>query len=359
MKKHNRDFMPKPPHKKSAFAKWLPRVFRGAVGGAIAFTALPYATDPMAVKQWDVCAVDPPVPTTGADGQPVLFDYSTDLLGELDKLTPEKPFIMLGDTDHSDPALRSYLLSDELVDALAAADIRHIYLEMPPSMQPDIDALSEGRVAPKDFMQAYGSMSMWLNPDEEKVASEKLVMFILHAASHGIKLHAIDGQENISGVASLAAVSYLDSAIKTHNKLCQRPFNEAGEAFFTYFDATRLPLKIAGSIGMMQVYNARMDDTAAIPTILKTYNGEKSAIIYGAAHFAENTKGFYAHLKDKTASVTYIYANSTNAATKVLEGTDSNSVAKRMVPLESDYQIVHPDNTPPEGSIFIPLALNQ
>ena len=333
----------------------LGRCFRQAALGGLAYSMIPYATDPIADPILNTCQVqahsNDNLQNTGRPK--TRFAFNTDLEAQLSTTTAEKPYVMLGDTDHSDMELRHFLHSPLLVDKLAAAGIRHIFLEIPPDYQPDIDALSAGQITPKEFAKANGAMTMWASGDAANEAALRSANFIAYAAQRGLQVHAVDAQKNIGTVTSLVFSGYIESYVGTYQKMCNQPLESAGRRYDMYHAISRAPLWLAAQFAMPSILNARMDDTDAVNSIRRLSKGEPSVIIYGAAHYAEDSAGLYAHLKDQTAAVVYVFSNPERAAHDNILEDVPNRTAVRIVPLDliASYQSTKKADG---NTIFIP-----
>jgi hypothetical protein len=125
--------------------------------------------------------------------------YNTaDLVKEI---TDGPQFTLLTDPDHTNMARKRFLSSEEFMAAMAAAKVKHLFIESPRGyFQPLIDKLAGGKITLDQYVKAV--MSGHYKPTGFEESPEKIARLegeqILNATKHGIKVHAYDFDNQIS-----------------------------------------------------------------------------------------------------------------------------------------------------------------
>ncbi len=134
------------------------------------------------------------------------------------KVAEQNQFTLYEDYKHSDKDNNEFFFSEDHIDRLAEADVKHIGLEYSPEFQPQLDAMAavgrgkaEGKnYNPKDidnYVDRYaqhmskhcGINGMEPGSKEELDAYRAEARGIIRAAENGMKVHAIDTAPGAAG----------------------------------------------------------------------------------------------------------------------------------------------------------------
>lgn len=193
----------------------------------------------------------------------------------------DRQFILIGDTNHNDPAVQRGIYSQEILQDLANCGISKIFMEIDASGQILIDALKAGVFTPVELArQAYGE------DDDPTVYSERdakrdIILakdnFILEAHQRGINVIAIDDQKEAHRLKqeSLQARS---QAIETWSA---NMTDEMQRAFRQVFLTNSAPKDIKDTV-IQALYDLEENDPdiyAAGAKLYEDYIGKEKAVI--------------------------------------------------------------------------------
>lgn len=216
-----------------------------------------------------------------------VFDAIRDAGGKADH-------IIIGDTNHTDLETRSFLSGQDLITCLAEAGVGHLCLEVTPRHQHLADSFIRGDVSRVQFEQAFSdAISLQSHGEVTKadfVAS--IADSIEHATAVGMDIHFVDVNADASPPPLSSPVSQriYDVAIQnyeTETGLHAGSINTVENAVYALaYNAKEghITPDTYYQIRAELLQNSRRYDSQTADVIDRETNGEKSAIIYGAAH---------------------------------------------------------------------------
>lgn len=125
-------------------------------------------------------------------------------------------FTLIGDTWHPDISIKQFVSRETTLAAMQSQGIKHLFLELPPIVNPAIKKLAEvdfknpaavAREREKfiDFI-SHHYMPNFLRGDDRKNSYEIVADTIVNAARHGIAVHGADNDTTFNGpLVDLAA----------------------------------------------------------------------------------------------------------------------------------------------------------
>ena len=113
------------------------------------------------------------------------------LADALSTLARSTQHVIVGDTDHGHNSIPRALSQPAVVDGLAQAGVKHLFLEIPAKLQPHLDMLNDGLATPASFAKVMMELEPRSMRDER--SWQALGELSQRAAQqHGIKVYAAD-----------------------------------------------------------------------------------------------------------------------------------------------------------------------
>ncbi len=198
----------------------------------------------------------------------------------------DRQFFLFGDTDHSDYRVHDYFYSDEHLDRLAALGVKHIFIErMPSKSQQGIDDLVSGKITPEKFAKDYAGGKLW-DRDGAEGARARMAKGVVYAASLGMKIHASDVKTK--GIATKEErnelYGFYGAMSQEFNKLCPGATNITGK-FQQYYAEKRSDYLEKWGARFNEIMQERYSDKNRLDYIKSIAKNERSALLYGDAHF--------------------------------------------------------------------------
>jgi len=199
-------------------------------------------------------------------------------------------YIIIGDTNHSDQGVRNALAGPELMQGLAESGVAHICLEVPSYLQPLADQYRNGELSYEEFQESMQESIFLANEGEvdEESFVRSVANTIAYGSRFGIDVHFVDPGLPIPPQEVTDALVDVMSDYELHTGLeIDYSDAEALRGVLDYMvenelisDENMAILEQHGS-GFM---DERLNDQNLYNNIIAATNGEKTAIIYGAAH---------------------------------------------------------------------------
>jgi hypothetical protein len=106
------------------------------------------------------------------------------------ELAQHNQYVLLGDTAHDDPRIVQAVSAPPVLQGLADAGVKHLFLELPASTQPLLDQLTEGVINPQAFARQMAANPLSMRDERGWLAVGELAQRA--AQQHGIKVYAAD-----------------------------------------------------------------------------------------------------------------------------------------------------------------------
>lgn len=180
-------------------------------------------------------------------------------------------FVILGDTDHGSKKLADRLLSRDVLIAAAEGGATDIYLELRPGYQASIDRLARGDITAEQYADETRDSNTHMSPDQLRAYKiETEAPAIQLAARMGMKVHAIDSNERLSGP---------DSVLDALHDSTTPEWRNDNRAEYNH-------MRHVGSKGQFEAYLAERSDADAglAQRIGAISDGRKGLIVHGSAH---------------------------------------------------------------------------
>ena len=212
-------------------------------------------------------------------------------------------YIVIGDTDHTDLKTRQYLSSEPFIESLAQSGVKHISIEVPFAYNKSVESFQSGAITKDEFINDLSDFG--LVSDGEVTKDDfihSIVSTVELAQKYGVQVHASDpildirvievAIEVLDDLASYEGISgkVQSDAHKIIGQLSKvNSLTDAGE-FVSIIDSVRsdhpeIWADITSDKVLDEAFRRRItDDTPLFDIIEQQTNGEKTAIIYGAAH---------------------------------------------------------------------------
>ncbi len=198
--------------------------------------------------------------------------------------------IIVGDTNHADQGVRNVLASREMMQGLAESGVAHVCLEIPSYLQDYADQYRSGDMSYDEFRQVMQENIILQNEGEvdEESFIRSAANTIAHASQFGIDVHFVDPGLPMPPEEAAQAMGrvLLDYETSTGNEI---DFSDADSMRGALTYMLDNELIAPDDMEILKVYggefmNERLNDQALYDNIMAATNGEKTAIIYGAAH---------------------------------------------------------------------------
>ena len=202
-----------------------------------------------------------------------------------------RQYLLFGDTDHSDRRIHDYFYSQEHIDALAAQGVRHLFTERAPQdSQQGIDDLVAGTITPEEFAAKYVGGKLWDREGAEETRV-RIAQGMVYAAGKGMKIHAaniftkgIAAKEEREGI-----YQFFRDMSADFSKACPNAEHMTGEFQRQYWEKNFPLLKITEA-RFGQIMAERDNDAGRVDLIKSIAGNERSAIMFGAAHFFDTPR---------------------------------------------------------------------
>lgn len=218
-------------------------------------------------------------------------------------------FVFFGDTNHTDISLHKFFYSEENINAMAAASVKHIFPEIEPQFQPLINDVMNGALNERDF--AFKFICQSHNNDLETIKQKLLMPSTpelidrLKATAKGARLmgaqgmqvHCLDDRSNLPE-EDVQAISRFMADIKNFTvENAGFPAIMHGRILVKYL-MDNLQNKEEGILNPQaqeRLMTLRMqDDKALAGRMLAKAGGEKAAILFGAGHAVDKKSSLFA-----------------------------------------------------------------
>jgi len=239
------------------------------------------------------------------------------ITNHIGKLARENQFTVIGDMDHSDPAVSKYVHGLEVMQALKDAGVKHVFVELPRELQHVADDLANGRITKDQYIKQM-SKEMDLNfvadPKEVEKHHGRMADMIVFAKKNGMRVDfADDGtgtnamvggpppspeltkmiEESATASLKKAGLPVTGKADQDVLKAVLSPrsqedfFNEIIKRMDALPEAQRS--KIIEEVQGLNKHvkdglTQRFDDRNLYDHVTSVSGGQKSAIIYGGHH---------------------------------------------------------------------------
>lgn len=212
-------------------------------------------------------------------------------------------FIGLGDTDHRDLSISAFMAQESTMATLAAAGVKNIFIEFPPSLQYLTDDLAAGKISAADYVKGMGNNYQLFFENEEQ--SNKLfalrAAMILNAKKYGIAVHNADSDTSIEAPSDKDLSDFTNKmaqaeqdAINNNPALAKRvsamsvPDQIQWQRNFIADYISKLPAADVDRINQIinnNLLKQRLASDGAIAKHIKEEAGsERAVIFYGAEH---------------------------------------------------------------------------
>lgn len=238
--------------------------------------------------------------------------------------------VLVGDTDHTDLSLRQTMGSGDFAAALKSCGVTDLFLEMPVTLQPEIDKFRDGVFSVTEFENLLSSRRdnlFSLAPDSWQEMNRLDAQLIANAHAAGINVYAADpGTEGDSSAVMSVMIS--QGALLR----LKRALGEENAAYRDYYDlfmadrGDEIPAgeRAAFEESFVRLYQEldidrlfaqaddlrtdgiekRLDDTKLAGLILdRLEEGSKALVFYGAAHMSSARPDGLDNILSETKSV--------------------------------------------------------
>jgi hypothetical protein len=252
----------------------------------------------------DPCAIDSdPRAIREAESRPRIAETKKERDAFYKKAMKGKQYIFFGDNNHSDTRIPDYFFGGDNIKNMVASGIKHVFLERPYQMQNLVDDLAAGKITVDQFVEEHHKKLPvgWLNEADAKQLARNLGNAIVKLDAAGVKTHFVDDVtrlRNRLGPDGLKPFAEMQKGVREYHAQHAngRPFIFHSKLVLAY-TFNNLAKKGAAAKADMQglakagqvIMEERHNDTETAARIRAIAGGEKSAILYGAAHgFKEN-----------------------------------------------------------------------
>ena len=207
--------------------------------------------------------------------------------------------ILIGDTNHMNPGMRTFLSGEKLMKSLAQAGVSHVCLEIPQSIQHLVDEYDSGKWNRRELsiLLKYRVSPHNGGPLTQEEMINSIIDTIDNAKKYGMKTHCVDdGAGDLDIDLSRDTKKLLKEAMKDYRKetgiklrdpvpaddlenFIKKAFTDS--VHFTTRDERQAVLK---GISRDAVATRISSDAGMYENVLQATKGEKTAIIYGAGH---------------------------------------------------------------------------
>ncbi len=200
----------------------------------------------------------------------------------------ERQYFLFGDTDHSDHRIHDYFYSPAHIDHLAAQGVKHIFLERSPHSQQGIDDLIAGTITPQGFAEKYSGGKMWdrQGADEARI---RMAQGIVYAAGKGMAIHGAN--LFTKGIATreerMEMYRFFGEMSAAFAKECPDSSYMPDEFSDRYWSENIGKLSLTPERFAQIMREERDNDTGRTEFIKEKAGMERSAVIFGAAHFSD------------------------------------------------------------------------
>lgn len=237
---------------------------------------------------------------------------SNTLAQVLEQQSSNHQYMMIGDTDHRNLALRDKLAEEENFAALARSGVKHLFLELPMEFDPLAQQLSQGKISRAVFLDEMKEKyrpNFQGKPDDRQHLNENTATLIETARKYGITTHFSDpGNGSFElGIGIRQQGDYLIKAMMTDKQTSDpQVYNEVKGILTNTFNTTakgeqRIVAVMSEWIqqmppdklvqvraGMPEISDEalarRLDDRELAAHIKAVAKDEKAAIFYGHEH---------------------------------------------------------------------------
>jgi hypothetical protein len=124
-------------------------------------------------------------------------DYYTNLL-------PQKQYTFFGDTNHTVGGIRDYFFGVENTQQIIDADVKHVMIEYPESMQGLAESLSNGALTKDQFIDEITAQikPLWWSEEQTRHYHSLMADMIVTLNDHGVKMHFVDPGLGESGMGA-------------------------------------------------------------------------------------------------------------------------------------------------------------
>lgn len=213
------------------------------------------------------------------------------------QLMAQNRYTLIGDTNHSDWGVRSYFFGDENVNNMAAAGVKHVFIEFPANAQYLVEDLAAGKITKEDFIKGATDevAPLWWTDQQTHDFYAQVADMVMNLNQHGIKFYFIDtGLKNSMGPEEQQffydlAESLLDYMAENNPDVKTMSSKELmAHTFITvttrsFFDPSFREKMVRVHENMMKE-RLGTDNVIIADQIREKSNGEKSVILYGMAH---------------------------------------------------------------------------
>ncbi len=202
-------------------------------------------------------------------------------------------YVVIGDTNHTDLSTRTFLSSPELISSLAAAGISHLCLEITPKHQHLADDLYNNRITKSQFETSFANAITLKTSGEVTEAdfANSIANTIDYAKQAGIAVHFVDPSSDayptLSTPISQEIYNTAIEKYETETGLEPGSVRTIENAIYGLAYAAQQNHITADMYYKLRAelqINSRHHDDQTVDIIDRETNGEKTAVIYGAAH---------------------------------------------------------------------------
>ncbi|MBL1147414.1 MAG: hypothetical protein HND56_02660 [Pseudomonadota bacterium] len=221
--------------------------------------------------------------------------------------------VLVGDTDHTDLSLRQVMGSHEFADALKSCGVTDLFLEMPVTLQPELDRFQAGELSSAEFQNVLSTRRdnlYSLAPESWQEMNRLDAALIENAHAAGMKIYAADPGTEGDSSAVMSVIISQGALLRLKRVLGEE--NPAYRDYYDLFMADRgdeIPAeeKAVFEESFVRLYQEleidrlftqadslreegiqkRLNDTMLAGLILdKLEDSSKALVFYGAAHMS-------------------------------------------------------------------------
>lgn len=192
---------------------------------------------------------------------------SKELASVLGEAARDRQFTFIGDMSHRESAVVKAVAQQENIDALKAAGVKHLFLEVPQGMQRSLDRYLTGKVTETQFLDFFEKQHPRAQSSDagDRVMNQQLLSLAKMAHDSGIKVHCSDHRQALF-------------------KRLQRPYEDfamqGGMKTFNDFLLEKHMSKMPDG----SMVSPATDDRPLAKFIAERAGKDKAAIFYGAGH---------------------------------------------------------------------------
>ncbi len=272
-------------------------------------------------------------------------------------------FLFYGDTNHTDNRLQEFFYSEENMDRMAQAGVKHIFPEIEPKLQESVTAMAEGRMDAKDLLtktlEAERTKAIQKG-DRETLSLLKNKTFInarlrrfetlctgfRRAHDRGMAIHCLDERENLDAADVEAHFRYTNKIRLWVEKKYKAPKPIHGKLLLKFaLDHKEMSEQMIALKTESLIKTREDDDKQLARRMMKAAGHEKGATLFGAGH-ARSLGGLFDTLgQDRTLRVD-LYSSRDMSADRLMGLPEDQGVAPHYIHLLDEGKLLKIRNFP-------------